>query len=95
MDIDELKPVVAAAQGYLNEDEPYDELVLAVNRFAETVYEASAGGTLPAQALTAALSAGRAPDSLGFLKVEEAYFITPADLLDRCSNLERVGVIEA
>lgn len=72
-----------------------EELVLAVSRFSEALYTAGTGTAVPQQALTRALSAGRTPDALNLLKVEEAYFVTPADLLDRCANLERVGVIES
>ena len=73
-----------------------DDLVLAVSNFAAVFNEAqgrSAGG-----ATTLSSAASDLGDKNKALKalhdLNEAQFVTPADLYNRCTNLERVGAIE-
>lgn len=73
--------------------EAEDELVPAVSQFAQAAYAATTGTKLETAAVPMTMRIGASPDALNFLKAEEAYFVTPADLLDRCSNLTRVGTI--
>lgn len=70
------------------------ELVLAVNQFAEGVAQAKTGRPEPPQALQSALQARQSPNALTLLQAEESTFVTPADLFNRCINLEQVGAIE-
>jgi len=70
-----------------------DELVLSVTRFCSAAH-ASITNRMPApEALLRANQLGAAPDALGFFKSEQAYFVTPADLLDHTDSLTRVGTI--
>jgi hypothetical protein len=70
------------------------DLVLAVNAFAERVSESKTGQPAPPGALQLALQTGNAPSALTLLQAEESTFVTPADLFNRCINLEQVGEIE-
>jgi hypothetical protein len=70
-----------------------DELVLAVTQFCHAAHASITEQSLQPEVLLRASQVGAAPDALGFFKSEEAYFVTPADLLDRTDNLTRVGTI--
>ncbi|GAB6041396.1 hypothetical protein [Endothiovibrio diazotrophicus] len=70
-----------------------DELVGAVYQFAEAYHALVSGVPADFGGLAKAVERGGSADALGFLKLEEAYFVTPADLLERCTNAKRVGVI--
>ena len=76
-------------------EEPDDELVVAVGEFAQAVHAAGPDVEPGPEVLLRATRRGVSPDALDFLKAEQAYFVTPADLLDRCENLTRVGTIPA
>jgi len=64
-----------------------------VTRFCSAAH-ASITNRMPApETLLRANQLGAAPDALSFFKSEQAYFVTPADLLDHTDNLTRVGTI--
>lgn len=67
------------------------ELVDAVSGFARAV-QAARPGAGP-QARKQAMSAGGSFQALKALRAEQAVFVTPADLLDKCRNLKPVGEI--
>jgi hypothetical protein len=69
------------------------ELVEAIHHFGQALYLAQTGEESNDQALIQANQLGIPPNVLSFLKVEEAYFITPGDLLSHCENIEEVGII--
>lgn len=71
-----------------------NELLGAAYQFAEAFYTMRTGGTqADLSALSLANDKWLSPDAFNFLKSEEAYFVTPEDLLSRCTNTTRVGVI--
>lgn len=79
-------------------DEIDDELAVAVHKFGEAAYlaESKAENSRPVMleksnelARDLKISPG-----LSFLKIKEAYFVTPEDLLNNCDNLVQVGVIK-
>ena len=74
---------------------PEDELAFAVTRFGQLAYAASTGVELERGMTLRAARIGVSSDGLNFLKAEEAFFVTPADLLNRCENLTQVGTIPA
>lgn len=88
--LDSLKAPKAAA----TTEKVGNELIAAVYQFAEAYYSMRSGTKTDLKALSSANEKGLAPDALNFLKSEEAYFVTPADLLDKCKNAERIGFIK-
>jgi hypothetical protein len=70
-----------------------DELVLSVTQFCSAAHASITNRTLQPEALLLANQLGAAPDALSFFKSEEAYFVTPADLLDHTGNLTQIGTI--
>lgn len=84
----------AAAADAKPEQAPSRELAAAAYQFAEAWYMAQGGvETANFASLAAANQKGLSPDALNFLKAEESYFVTPADLLDKCTNTTRIGEI--
>ena len=74
------------------------ELALAVCEFGQAVYLAE-GSEDNAQPMMIAKTNQLAdelqiPPLLSFLKVKEAYFVTPEDLLNHCENVTQVGIIK-
>ena len=70
-----------------------DDLVLSVTQFCHAAHASITVRTLQPEALLRANQLGAAPDALSYFKSEEAYFVTPADLLDHSDSLTRVGTI--
>jgi len=70
------------------------ELVEAIHHFGQALYLAHTGEKTNGQSLMQANRIGMSPNVLNFLKVEEAYFVTPGDLLSHCRNIEEIGIIE-
>jgi hypothetical protein len=71
--------------------DPEDDLVGAVGAFAEAVFEAQAGSGSGVAGVGA--NEERSVAALHYMRAAQAEFVTPGDLLDRCKNLKRVGVI--
>lgn len=70
------------------------ELLAAIYQFAEALYAMRTGAEMNLLGLSPANEKSITPDAFNFLKVEQAYFVTPADLLDKCVNVTRVGVVK-
>jgi len=64
-----------------------------VTQFCSAAHASITNRALEPEALLQANRLGAAPDALSFFKSEQAYFVTPEDLLDHTDNLTRVGTI--
>ncbi|NIM48047.1 MAG: hypothetical protein GTN78_00590 [Gemmatimonadales bacterium] len=72
--------------------EPEDDVIAVISRFAQAVH-----ATHPESGPEVRLMATRGGVSLPalrFLHSQQAVFVTPADLLDGCKNLTRIGTID-
>lgn len=93
---DELLQAMQAAPAVLTEVVPVleEELVVAVHEFAQAVQQARTGVAPAGDELLQANTLRMASNSMAMLKSEEAYFVTPGDLLLHCPTLTQAGVID-
>lgn len=70
-----------------------DDLVVAIQEFSQAAHMLRTGATIPENELLQANTLRSPSASMAFLKAEEAYFVSPADLLQHCTNLKQVGEI--
>ncbi len=91
----ELLQALQAAPAMLTEVAPVleDELVVAIHEFGQAVQMVRTGVTAPDDELLQANARRMASNAMAMLKTEEAYFVTPGDLLQHCPNLTQAGVI--
>lgn len=70
-----------------------NELVVAIHELGQAIQLAQTGIEGAANELVQANSLSMPSTSMTQLKSQEAYFVTPADLLQHCTNLKQVGEI--
>ncbi len=70
------------------------ELVLAIQEFGQAVYAATTGAGIEGDDMLRCNALRISPTGLSLLKSEEAYFVTPGDLLSHCINAKQVGKIK-
>lgn len=95
--LEALQPNVPQSNEVGATDEIDDELAVAVYDFGQAAYLAENAEENPRSVIWEKSNelAGDLSISpgLSFLKIKEAYFVTPEDLLNNCDNLVRIGVI--
>ncbi len=69
------------------------EMVSAIHEFAQALYTVRTGAAAEGNELLQANALGIASNAMAMLKSEEAYFVSPADLLLHCPDLSKAGVI--
>jgi hypothetical protein len=91
----ELLQALQAAPTMLAEAVPplENELVVAIHEFGQALHMVRNGAAIHENELLQANAKHMLSNGMAMLKTEEAYFVTPADLLQHCPTLTEVGVI--